>query len=158
MAYLDKDGYLIVAVGGKKYRQHRLVMERHIGRKLLINEVVHHINHIKTDNRIENLQLLSSHREHKLLAHPNAWNKGRVTKHTHKCIQCGKSFTTIRQRNRKCCSLACTQKNATNVAKKVNRKFTNCQIDKCTNPHLSKGMCRRHYYLKHYKSKKFLTN
>ena len=37
----------------------RVLMERHLGRKLLRDETVDHINNDKTDNRIENLQLLS---------------------------------------------------------------------------------------------------
>jgi len=39
--------------------QHRLVMENHIGRKLNPDELVHHINEETTDNRIENLQLMT---------------------------------------------------------------------------------------------------
>lgn len=44
--------------------QHRLVMERRLGRYLSGREAVHHVNHNPADNRIENLQLLADQAAH----------------------------------------------------------------------------------------------
>lgn len=47
----NKDGYVM---------KHRLIMEQKIGRRLKNNEVVHHKNHNRSDNRIDNLELMTA--------------------------------------------------------------------------------------------------
>jgi len=44
--------------------EHRLVMELNLVRFLNPSEVVHHLNHILDDNRIENLMLFKNEQEH----------------------------------------------------------------------------------------------
>jgi hypothetical protein len=62
--------YIRITIDGKRQLQHRYIMEQHLGRELHKNEVVHHINENKHDNRLENLQLLSRSDHAKLHAHP----------------------------------------------------------------------------------------
>ncbi len=60
--WTDKRGYRwrYVVEDGKRVtkREHRIIMEEHIGRRLHPEELVHHTNGDIGDNRIENLQIM----------------------------------------------------------------------------------------------------
>jgi hypothetical protein len=58
--HVDKDGYRRVNVGaGKVEYEHRLVVERHLGRKLTPEENVHHIDGDTLNNEPSNLMIVS---------------------------------------------------------------------------------------------------
>lgn len=56
---MSKNRYTTKTVNGVKKREHRYLMEISLGRDLMENEHVYHINGNPKDNRIENLIIIS---------------------------------------------------------------------------------------------------
>lgn len=68
---VDYDGYILVKVVDHPHkdrhgyvREHRLVMEQHLGRYLLPSEVVHHRDGNKQNNALDNLEMFGSNAKH----------------------------------------------------------------------------------------------
>jgi hypothetical protein len=137
--FIDKSGYILIRkldhpnVNSAGYvRKHRLVMEQSLGRLLKKDEIVHHLNGKRDDNRIENLELLTTN-THFIKGHvlkgKNNWNwKDGITYTKSKCIFCSKEFNAwtgnIKQGYGKFCSKSCKgkyYKPITNIWNKITK-------------------------------------
>lgn len=88
--FIDKAGYVNVRISRKDkfycmaaksgtILEHRLIMARHLDRLLTSKEIVHHKNGIKTDNRIDNLEItcgLGQHSKNHSKGYSDGFSKG----------------------------------------------------------------------------------
>ena len=74
--WITPDGYRFIKQEDGTYRgEHRLIMEKSLGRSLLSEEIVHHIDGDKLNNNIDNLCLMS--RKQHADIHRDKLNKSR---------------------------------------------------------------------------------
>lgn len=71
------EGYKIIVINGRRVREHRHLIQLQIGRKLKANEIVHHINGNRSDNRINNLSIMTRN-QHTSIHNKERWDDGGV--------------------------------------------------------------------------------
>ena len=105
--FVRSDGYVAIRQGDDFVLEHRHIMEKHLERSLERWEHVHHRNGVKSDNRLDNLEVLT------VASHTKLHHKGIDATRWQLvgCIECDKSFyrriKEVEKHPRTYCSRAC---------------------------------------------------
>lgn len=63
---IKSDGYILVKIKNTSYQwndwvpEHRYILEQHLGRPLMRNELIHHIDQNRQNNSLDNLQIVNA--------------------------------------------------------------------------------------------------
>jgi len=133
----QRTGYILLTnLHGEQILEHRWVMEQHLGRPLEKTELVHHINHKKHDNRLENLQVVT-HWEHCAIHAKDAVL-------TIPCDNCGTPFKRIRhlanEGKNRYCSNVCRIAKVVDLSH-VTRECPHCGLTFSRPKHLRPKFC-----------------
>lgn len=110
--------YITITVDGEVVLEHRYVMEQYLGRKLQTVEQVHHKNHCRYDNRIENLEIINR-KDHGKKHSLEYWDLHKFApKEKRYCVECGNEIEYKSKYGKKWflkakyCGIICNIKNA----------------------------------------------
>lgn len=161
--FKDADGYIRIKMpehpdaDRRGYvREHRIVLENKIGRRLLRREEPHHKNGVRHDNRPENLQLCANRSAHQKIHKPDTFCKVCGDRHFGRGF-CLKHYNQMAWQRRKVagrcekCGKPCPISDY--HAKDGKQLCRNCRWPKlkcsmCDKPASVKGMCKAHYGLR----------
>lgn len=99
--FIEKRGYKWICVKGQRIYEHRFIMEKYLNRKLTSNEIIHHINKIRSDNRMENLELIDR------VNHSSKYPQPKLKSIFYSCKKCGSKFVDLKSKERLYCSKKC---------------------------------------------------
>lgn len=143
-----KDGYIVLylpenpmANSSGEVAEHRYVMSLHLGRPITRGEEVHHKNHDTTDNRVENLEVLTKdqhfevHKKERFKVKRASWVVDRMKEGQDRwteeskprpCKFCGVVFKPLRPHH-KSCSIQCRQAHRDRKNVGINKSCLSCQ-------------------------------